>query len=231
MATDVAELVPVDVDEQLPELVLARRQALVAKVEDKQAKSHAAATRRAYGSDWAAFERWCTDLQVPALPASPLTVAAYAADCADPDGGRKPLAVSTIERRLAAITAQHQDRRLASPCLDAGVRQTMRGIRNELGVAPRRRKKPVTTEDLRAAISGMGDRLIEQRDRALLLVGYAGAFRCSELVGIDLEHITERPGGSSCPVPNGTSRAKAATSPSSTAPNPSPARCGQCGPG
>lgn len=112
-----------------------------------------------------------------------------------PADGREPMAVATIARRLAAVAHEHRQTGVASPCDDPLVRETMAGIRRTLGVAPRARKRPVSTADLRAAVHAMGDRLIDIRDRAILLVGYAGGFRRSELVGLDVADIEERPEG------------------------------------
>lgn len=165
------------------------------KVEQARAASKAESTRRAYEGDWRAFSVWCAVEGFSSLPALPAVVAAYAADLASPSEDRKPLAVSTIARRLAAIAHEHHVAELPSPCSHPLVRETMAGIRNELGVAPRARKRGVSTDDLRAAVGAMGDRLIDVRDRALLLVGFASGFRRGELVALDVDDVMRRPEG------------------------------------
>ena len=76
---------------------------------------------------------------------------------------------------------------------DARVRASMKGIRRALGSAVEQ-KTPFSSEDLRAAFGSMGDALRDDRDRALLAVGFAGGFRRSELVALaaaDLEEVPE----------------------------------------
>jgi integrase len=73
-----------------------------------------------------------------------------------------------------------------SPCHHAIVRNTMKGIRRTLGIAPLQ-KTAILTEDIRTMVDATDGGLIGTRDRALVLVGFAGAFRRSELVGLDVE--------------------------------------------
>lgn len=146
--------------------------------------SKAAATVRAYRSDWRDFTAWCDCRALVALPASPETVALYITDLA---GWAK---CSTIGRRLAAISQAHQTAGHESPTQTPRVRTTMAGIRRTIGVA-QQGKVPVLTADLRRMVGTLDDRVIGIRDRALLLVGFAGAFRRSELVGLDVADITD----------------------------------------
>ncbi len=112
------------------------------------------------------------------LPAEPATVAGYVAELAFPDDDRPPAAVATITRRLAAIGQVHGLAGYDNPAADPLVRQAMRGVRRALGVAPHQ-KRAVTTEEIAAAVAQLGDRLIDHRDRALLLLGFAGGMRRS----------------------------------------------------
>ena len=114
------------------------------------------------------------------LPASPETVAAYIAECA---GHLKP---GSIQRRLNAITEAHRAVGLESPTHTGIVRNTMKGIRRTLGTAPVQ-KAPTMTDDIRAMVDATDAGLIGARERALILLGFAGAFRRSELVGLDVE--------------------------------------------
>jgi site-specific recombinase XerD len=145
----------------------------------------AAATRRAYGSDFRSFETWCQCRGVSALPATPEAVAAFLAHGAET--GSRP---STLGRRVAAIRYAHKLAGHAVPTDDERVKATMRGIRRTLGTAPRK-KAPATSDRIVAMAFAAGDDLKGLRDRALLLVGFAGAFRRSELVALDLDDLEE----------------------------------------
>src|SRR5215831_15112503 len=145
----------------------------------------AAATRRAYGSDFRIFEAWCQARAVSALPATPEAVAAFLAHSAE--AGSRP---STLGRRVAAIRYAHKLAGHALPTDDERVKATMRGIRHSLGTAPRK-KAPATSDRIVAMAFAAGDDLKGLRDRALLLVGFAGAFRRSELVALNIEDLEE----------------------------------------
>lgn len=167
-----------------------RLAALEAKVAAAVTRGRAPATLRAYRSDWADFTLWCEALGIDFLPADAATVAAYVAELADPPDDRLPAAVSTITRRLAAIGEGHKVAGHANPCVDQLVRETMKGIRRVRGVAPRQ-KKGVSTADVRAAVAPLGLALGEVRDRLIILLGFAGGMRRSELVGLDVDDVEE----------------------------------------
>jgi integrase len=139
--------------------------------------SLAANTRRAYLSDLRHFEAWGGS-----LPASPETIAAYLAAHAD------SLSVATLDRRLASISKAHQARGLSNPVRSELVRATMRGIKRTRCCA-QREAKPLLREELLLVLDAMGDGLKDMRDRALLLIGFAGALRRSELVALDVADI------------------------------------------
>ena len=142
--------------------------------------SKAANTLRGYRSDWREFCQWCEGRQVTPLPAMAELVAAYIAECA----GR--LKVGSIQRRLNAIAEAHKAMALESPTHTPTVANTMKGIRRTKGTAPVQ-KAPALTDDIRAMVGATSVGIIGVRDRALILLGFAGAFRRSELVGLDLE--------------------------------------------
>jgi integrase len=144
--------------------------------------SKAENTLRGYRSDWRDFVGWCEGHAVCPLPASPEVVASYIAECA----GR--LKVGTIQRRLNAIAEAHKAVGVDSPTSSGMVRNTLKGIRRSLGVAPAQ-KAPALTDDIRAMIGVADDGLIGLRDRALILLGFAGAFRRSEVVGLDVADL------------------------------------------
>ena len=141
-------------------------------------------TKRAYRGDWEAFTAWCQLTGRTPLPAEPETLADFVATMADE--GYK---ASTINRRVSAIARAH---RLAGhPTPLAGIaRETLAGVRRTLGVAPRQ-VAPLTVPDLRAMIHGLPDDIRGARDQALLLVGFAGALRRTELVGLDVADVAQ----------------------------------------
>jgi|SRR5579871_462122 len=144
----------------------------------------APATRKAYASDWAHFADWCTAAAVPSLPATPETVALYIAALAET---HRP---ATISRRMAAIAAAHKARGLESPASmrHGAVNSVWQGIRRTLGMA-QDAKAPVLIEDLRGMVRKLRPGIIGIRDRALLLVTFAGAFRRSEVVALDFQAL------------------------------------------
>jgi integrase len=153
-----------------------------------EAKAYAGAakahnTRRSYASDWQHFCHWCDDHQVDSLPATAETVVLYITDLA------RSHKVATIQHRLVAISQLHQAARYDSPTANLAVRDVLRGIKRTLGTAPEQ-KTPVLTADLQAMLHTLPAGLLGTRDRALLLVGFAGAFRRSELVSLDVADLT-----------------------------------------
>ncbi|WP_238193576.1 site-specific integrase [Methylobacterium frigidaeris] len=158
-------------------------------VEAYQRASKADATVRAYRGDAAAFEAWCSRYGFRSLPASPEAVAGFLV--AEAEAGR---AASTIGRRLAAIKYAHKLARLPDPTEDEAVRATLKGIRRKVGTAPDQ-KAAATAEVLAAMLMRTPDTLTGKRDRALLALGFAGAFRRSELVALDVEDLREDPEG------------------------------------
>lgn len=149
----------------------------------------APATKRAYGSDFALFRAWCAGRGVSPLPAAAASVAAFLA--AEADKGSRP---STIGRRCAAIKFAHKLAGHAAPTDDERVKATVRGIRRTLGTAARK-KTPAVAEMIISMALGTGNGLKGLRDRALLLLGFAGAFRRSELVALDVADIEETESG------------------------------------
>jgi site-specific recombinase XerD len=144
----------------------------------------AASTRKAYGTDFRLFREWCDARGVPALPAAPETVAAYLAANAGTS------IASTLGRRIAAIRYAHKLAGLALPTDAEAVKATMRGIRRTHGSA-RVRKAPAVAGKMLGMVATAPDGLAGLRDRALLLLGFAGAFRRSELVALDVADIEE----------------------------------------
>ena len=157
---------------RLPSLERAREFARQSKAEN---------TLRGYRGDWKDFCGWCGARDLCPLPASPETVAAYIAECA----GR--LKVGSIQRRLNAIAEAHKAVGIEGPTSAGMVRNVLKGIRRTMGTASVQ-KAAALTDDIRAMVAVTDSGLIGTRDRAMILLGFAGAFRRSELVGLDIEH-------------------------------------------
>jgi len=145
-------------------------------------RARSRSTLKAYKTDWADFERWCERQPATALPATPETVACYISSMAEFHKA------STITRRLSAISQLHQVKGFESPTKNEMVRSVLKGIRRTIGTTPDE-KAPLVAADIREMVGRLPDTTIGIRDRALLLLGFAGAFRRSELVGLNVEDL------------------------------------------
>ena len=155
---------------------------LPSEVETYIHEAVASNTRRAYLSDLAHFQAWGGY-----IPASPETLATYLAAHAS------TLSVATLVRRAAAIAKSHKARKFTNPASSELVRATMRGIKRTRGCG-QREAKPLLRDDLLLVLDAIGDGLKASRDKALLLIGFAGGLRRSELVGLDVadvEHVRQ----------------------------------------
>ncbi len=140
-------------------------------------------TKLAYASDWSDFEEWCSDTGRKALPANAQTLEWFIVD------RLRTHALSSIDRRMAAIVAAHEMAGFESP-YTRSVKEVMRGARRERGSA-QKRMAALSVKDLRVicrALPASKDRNAS-RDRALMTLGFAAALRVSELVGLDLADI------------------------------------------
>lgn len=145
-------------------------------------------TRRAYASDWAHFDGWCRRQALATIPPNPQTVGLYITACASgaATANRKPNTVTTIERRLSALTWNYAQRGTPLDRKDRHIATVLVGIRNT-HASPPRQKEAVLPEHLIAMLETL-DRgsLRGLRDRAMLLLGFAGGLRRSEVVGLDV---------------------------------------------
>src|SRR5579883_2864975 len=159
---------------------------LLAEIADRASEfiqqSKAANTVRAYRSDWSHFESWCKAHGLSSLPTSPEAVALYVTELATTHK------TATITRRISAISQAHQIAGIATPTKSSQVRLVLAGIRRTKGTA-QVAKTPVLVDDLRRMLDRLPDNLLGARNRALLLIGFAGAFRRSELVALDAEDV------------------------------------------
>jgi integrase len=162
---------------------------LVDTARDYARQATAENTTKAYAKDWAHFTSWCRRRGANALPPAPDLIGLYIANCAAPDTEAparpaRPLSVSTIERRLSGLAWHYQQRGFALDRKDRHIATVLAGIRRK-HARPPVQKEAVLAEDIRAMIATLPFDLRGLRDRAILLVGYAGGLRRSEIVSLD----------------------------------------------
>lgn len=160
--------------------------------------SRSESTRRGYRSDLRDWAQWCQHAGIRACPASSADVAEYIAYLAD--AGAK---VGTIRRRLSTLSRLHDAARVPNPCADLLVTDTLDGIRHKKGAPPDQAvplRPPVLWNVLDACPRQRvwadpkrrpEPHLLGHRDRALLLVGYVGALRRSELAAIRVVDLVD----------------------------------------
>jgi integrase len=154
-------------------------------------------TRRAYGWGWRVFLAWCRATGRASLPAAPEEVALFVE--AQLSGGRSAAAIRTM---LAALRWIHEAAGWPSPTHDPAVRLAWKAASRALGLGAKRQKTPATMEVLARLVEQV-DRmtLAGKRDAGVLLVGFHGAFRRSEIAAIRVEHVREVPGGIAVLIP------------------------------
>jgi site-specific recombinase XerD len=151
---------------------------------DLKRKGRAPSTVRSYAGDLGRFESWCRAHDRSGRPASTETVQLYLT--ALRQAGYR---ASTIGRALAAIVAGHRLDHQQVP-VDEETRVLMGGLRRDLGTAPRQ-ARALSTAEIRQMVMACPSNLHGLRDKALILVGFGGGFRRSELVALDCENVTE----------------------------------------
>ena len=163
--------------------------------------STSANTKAAYRSDWARFESWAAGAGYACLPASDLVVAAYLTDAAAEVkvDGRPRFGAATLSRWVSSINQIHTAAGLRAPGRSEVVRRTLSGVRRIRRTPPKRRS-PLLLADLRVILAqlstsfwGWPDAMAAHRDAALLLMGFAGAHRRSELVALRIQDVTVHP--------------------------------------
>ena len=167
-------------------------QALAARAAVYATRARGDGTRRTYRSAWRAYEAWCNSLGRPPLAGDPETIAMYAVHAAD-----RGLSLSSLRVALAAIQAAH---RLAGIALDLRhprLVMLLEGIARTKGSRPARQATAAGPDVLRQMLATRPgpETPLGARDRALLLLGFAGALRRSELVGLtlgDIEVVPQR---------------------------------------
>lgn len=170
---------------------------------DYTKKSKSSNSIRAYRFAWTKFTDWCeasgyTPLSPPAK-SHELLIGLFIAAMAK----SRNLKPASLTAYLAGIKHFYAEKGIRVDTRHEEIRKAMAGIRRELGTK-QTQKLPLTTDNIKLLIDSIGRvvKPIESRDKALILVGFAGAFRRSELVGIDYEHLAFGPGGVSILVPS-----------------------------
>ena len=179
-------------------------------VQESAQSSKADNSTRTYGSAWRMFTKFCEDRGVCALPADRQTVIAYLEWMAtndrrpDPRKGREgqflpPSKVATLSLHRAAISHFHGLANFDNPVADKQSKEMMAGLKRKLAKkrpaqTVTRPKTALSPDELRRLVGTLTDDLRSKRDRALLLMGWAGAFRRSELVSLTVADVDTRGG-------------------------------------
>ena len=168
-----------------PPAVVARLEELARLAGELADEGIAPSTRRAYARAWRQWIAWCEARTLSPLPADPAAVAAWIADQVESGA-----AISSVAQRLAAVAVAHRAAGHLPPTHYPQVRAVLRGARRRVGTAPKRPTEPAMIEELRQMIAACPlSTRAGLRDRAVLLVGFAGAFRRSELVGLEVRDL------------------------------------------
>jgi integrase len=171
------------------------------RLEEFASKSKAENTIRAYAADLEDFRHWCDRYGREWLPAEPETIGLYLGAKAD------ELSLATLERRLAAIASVHKEEGYDSPATvaEGPLRPIWKGIVREK-TRQQDGATPLLVEDLKKIVehlpryNGSDDgptgrlTLTSLRDRAILLVGWTGALRRSEIVALNTQDLEFIPG-------------------------------------
>lgn len=185
-----ADLLPDSVRALSPELIQARVEAIVAKLRELKAATLSDNTRRTYKSRWVQFVIWCEEMGVSQF-ASAHSPEAYDALLSSYVGwlATKKASPSTITVSLSAIKRYNLDDGSKIAYSD-DLKDYVRGHANIEGRAPKTQAQAAMVDDLRLMLDAFDfQRAKDIRDRALLLLGFIGGFRRSELAGIEIERV------------------------------------------
>ncbi|MFC3612715.1 tyrosine-type recombinase/integrase [Lutimaribacter marinistellae] len=142
-------------------------------------------TAKAYAADWKHFARWCRLKGTEPLPPLPEVIGLYLADLASVSGPSPALSVSTIDRRLSGLAWNYAQRGFTLDRKNRHIATVLAGIRRK-HARPPVQKEAILAEDILAMVATLPHDLRGLRDRAILLLGYAGGLRRSEIVSLDV---------------------------------------------
>jgi len=149
--------------------------------------AYATNTERAWASDWRIWHRWCQQTGNSPLPASPEAISTFLIDI-----DRKP---ATLRRYLSTLATAHRAAGLANPCCTEAVQLTLRKLTRLKGRA-QQQAPALSWPELQLILAQPGNRLIDHRDRALLVLMYDSLVRRSDVLGIEWPHIERSADGS-----------------------------------
>lgn len=157
---------------------------LVETARDYAKASTAETTDKAYAADWKHFARWCRLKGAEPLPPSPEMIGLYLTDLAAPMGPSPALSVSTIDRRLSGLSRNYAQRGFNLDRKNRHIATVLAGIKRK-HARPPVQKEAILPEDILAMVATLPYDLRGLRDRAILLIGYAGGLRRSEIISLD----------------------------------------------
>ncbi len=158
---------------------------LVDTARDYAKASTAKNTNKAYAADWKHFGRWWRIRGTDPRPPSPEMIGLYLADLAAPVGKTQAITVTTIERRLSGLTWHYQQRGFILDRKNRHIATVLAGIKRK-HARPPVQKEAILRDDILAMVATLPYDLRGLRDRAILLLGYAGGLRRSEIVSLDV---------------------------------------------
>ena len=161
--------------------------------EDEKNLTRAKNTQVAYKKDWVDFENFCKKYQVDSLPANYETVRNYLVYLSK--GIKQEYKLNTIKRRIASIAYRHNQEKIAFDSRNPLIKKQMDVIKRSLK-GKLEQTAPLLFDDLKKIIDIIDieidknfQKLINYRDKAIILVGWFGAYRRSEIVGLSVENI------------------------------------------